>query len=86
MEERSWHSSCRRLKPHLDAAICPEVGPMALLVALVLILLLAWLLGLGNVVHLDATIHVGGGLQTLLIIVVVVVLCFALVRGRPFRL
>jgi hypothetical protein len=56
---------------------------MNLVLALVLILVLAWLLGIGHFVQFNASIHLAGGLQTLIVIVLVVALLVMLAgRGR----
>jgi hypothetical protein len=56
---------------------------MNLIVALLLVLLAAWLLGLGTVVHFNGALYVAGGLQTLLLILVIAALLAMVVRrGR----
>lgn len=59
---------------------------MVLVLALLVVLLIAWVLGLGQVVHFNATLHVGGGLETLIVVLLVFALLAMLFRGRPFRI
>lgn len=58
---------------------------MNLVAALLLVLVLAWLLGIGHMVHFSATLQAGGGLQTLLVLVLIAALVTMLFRSRRFR-
>jgi hypothetical protein len=53
---------------------------MSLVLALLVLIVILWLLGVGKYVHFNADIHLGGGLHTILIIVLVVALLALLLR------
>ncbi|MBV9280835.1 MAG: hypothetical protein JOZ41_12195 [Chloroflexi bacterium] len=50
------------------------------LLVVLLLIVLVWVLGAGNLASFNANLHLGGGLETLLILVLVVVLVAVLLR------
>ncbi|HEX6508012.1 MAG TPA: hypothetical protein VF221_10300 [Chloroflexota bacterium] len=70
--------------PHLSFLTPMEVGNVNLVLLLLVVLLVAWLLGLGQVVHFNAALYVAGGLQTLLIVLVIVALLALVFRRVRF--